>query len=148
MILITACGTGEETNETAPPITRGEEQLEETDLVEEHEDLAASVETDSQSFIFTVTNTKKEPIDITFTSGQEYDYIVLDSNGLKVKQLSEDMMYTQAIKEVTLEPKETLSYSAHVAEVADGLSPGNYTIQFIFKGSDAPLTATTEFEVQ
>lgn len=115
---------------------------------QEKEGLASSLEFTNNSFVFTVENNLEEDANITFSSGQEYDYIVFNAEGKIVKKLSEGMMYTQAIKEVVLAPGEEFNYSASYDEVASGLDPGEYRIEFVFADKSFHASASIPFEVE
>ncbi|CAN5631215.1 hypothetical protein BH23GEM3_BH23GEM3_17410 [soil metagenome] len=85
------------------------------DTVAETTTLAASVQAeshgDSARFILQVTNASERPVQLTFSSGQSFDFIVLREER-EVWRWSNDQMFTQAIREETLAPGETRSYDA------------------------------------
>jgi hypothetical protein len=110
--------------------------------------LSSTLEQKENSFVFTVENDTGKDAEITFSSGQEYDYMVYDSEGKLVKKLSEGMMYTQAIKEEVIAPGETVSYSAAYEEVASGLAKGEYTIEFVFTEQNFQASAKETFNVE
>ncbi|MFE7060666.1 BsuPI-related putative proteinase inhibitor [Sutcliffiella sp. NPDC057660] len=110
--------------------------------------LSSTLEQKDNSFVFTVENDTGKDAEITFSSGQEYDYIVYDSEGKLVKRLSEGMMYTQAIKEEVIAPGETVSYSASYEEVSSGLAKGEYSIEFVFTEQNFQASAKEAFNVQ
>jgi len=110
--------------------------------------LSSTLEQKENTFVFTVENDTGKDAEITFSSGQEYDYMVYDSEGKLVKKLSEGMMYTQAIKEDVIAPGETVSYSASYEEVASGLAKGEYTIEFVFTEQNFQASAKEAFDVE
>lgn len=110
--------------------------------------LSSTLEQKDSTFVFTVENDTGKDAEITFSSGQEYDYMVYDSEGKLVKKLSEGMMYTQAIKEEVIAPGETVSYSASYEEVASGLAKGEYTIEFVFTEQNFQASAKEAFNVE
>jgi TolA-binding protein len=120
------------------------DKIKEEDKVE----LAGTLEYKEDAFVFIVENNQEQDAEVVFSSGQEYDYLVYDADGKMVKQLSEGMMYTQAIKEDILAPGETFTYSASYAEVAFGLSAGEYTIEFIFADQNFQASAKETFNVE
>jgi hypothetical protein len=77
--------------------------------------LAASLHTesfaDSVRFHLRVTNASEAPVELTFPTGQSFDFVVLQ-NGREVWRWSGDRMFTQAIREERLAPGETRSFSA------------------------------------
>lgn len=66
---------------------------------------------DSVQFHLSVTNPAAEPVQLTFPSGQSFDFVVMD-NGREVWRWSGDQMFTQAIRTETLQPGQTQSYRA------------------------------------
>lgn len=73
--------------------------------------LQAESNGDSVRFSLRVTNATDAPLPLTFPTGQSFDFVV-EREGREVWRWSEDMMFTQAIREETLAPGETRSYSA------------------------------------
>lgn len=176
--MLAACGTGGNSNEGSPEtndtssgseVTDGGEDdpdrpddTEDTDTEESKEELkkdleqegategelAGQIDRQNQDFLFIVTNTKDQDVDIHFSSGKEYDYVVQDASGKTVKRLSTGMMYTQAIKELVLAPGESLEYPTTYKDVTADLPPGEYTIQFIFADSNHHATAKETFTVE
>lgn len=169
-IMLTACGTSgnttqeepaEENTSTGSDVTekdgeeksdsdKSKEELKEKLKLEDGQDgeLNGEVERNDQDFLFTVTNTQDTDVEITFSSGQEYDYVVIDESGAVVKKLSEGMMYTQAIKEVVLAPGEKLEYPIAYQEVTADLHEGEYTIEFIFTDSNHHASAKETFTIE
>ncbi|MGD6776428.1 BsuPI-related putative proteinase inhibitor [Sutcliffiella horikoshii] len=111
-------------------------------------ELSGQIDRQNNDFLFIVTNTKDQDVDIHFSSGKEYDYVVQDETGKTVKRLSTGMMYTQAIKELVLAPGESLEYPTTYKDVTADLPPGEYTIQFIFTDSNHHATAKETFTVE
>lgn len=66
---------------------------------------------DSVHFVLQVTNTGEAPVELTFPSGQSFDFVVLD-DGREVWRWSADRMFTQAIRTEALAPGETRAYEA------------------------------------
>ncbi|WP_404468993.1 BsuPI-related putative proteinase inhibitor [Sutcliffiella horikoshii] len=171
--MLAACGTGGNSNEGSPETNDtssgsevndgGEDDSDEVDDTEESKEelkkdleleeakegeLAGQIDRQNKDFVFTVTNNQEEDADIHFSSGQEYDYVVQDASGKTVKRLSTGMMYTQAIKELVLAPGESLEYPTTYKDVAADLPPGEYSIQFIFTGTNHHATAKETFSVE
>jgi hypothetical protein len=66
---------------------------------------------DSVRFLLQVTNAGTQPVDLTFPSGQSFDFVVLQ-NGRELWRWSADRIFTQAIRTETLPPGDTRSYDA------------------------------------
>jgi hypothetical protein len=66
---------------------------------------------DSVGFTLSVTNVSSEPLPLTFPTGQSFDFVVMDG-GRELWRWSEGMMFTQAIRQETLSPEETRTFTA------------------------------------
>jgi hypothetical protein len=66
---------------------------------------------DSVRLVLQVTNAGTAPVPLTFNSGQSADFTVSDG-GRELWRWSGDMMFTQAIRNVSLAPGETRSFDA------------------------------------
>ncbi|WP_078378858.1 BsuPI-related putative proteinase inhibitor [Sutcliffiella halmapala] len=144
----TGSGEDEEIEEDSSEADKAKKELIEKLKDSDKENLSGSINYSDNQFVFTVENNLGKDAEITFSSGQEYDYMVFDSNGKMVKKLSEDMMYTQAIKEVVLASGEKFTYSASYEEVASGLATGEYTIEFVFADKNFQASARETFDVE
>jgi len=71
--------------------------------------LQASAVGDTVFFVFQVTNSSTEPIDLHFSSGQTYDFAVMDGERT-VWRWSADQMFTQALRHEVLAPGATLRF--------------------------------------
>ncbi|MCU9615074.1 BsuPI-related putative proteinase inhibitor [Caldibacillus lycopersici] len=82
---------------------------------------------------FTAENTSGNPITLSFTSGQEYDFLVYNGNNELVYQWSKGRMFLQVIKEVTLENGDKINYKNtwnFVDNEGNVLPDGEYRIEF------------------
>lgn len=59
-----------------------------------------------------VENTGSEPRELTFNSGQKYDFIIKDENSREVWRWSDGLMFTQVITGETVGPGESITYTA------------------------------------
>lgn len=126
--IATACGVtqGEESQDSNPG---NGEVIEST-----FKTYIATKEENNQVFVhYKAENTSGVEQTLTFNSGLKADLIVLDKAGNKVYQYSDNVMSTQAIEEVTLQPNEVLEYEFVLSEVPNG----DYVVE-------AFLTATEE----
>ncbi len=62
-------------------------------------------------FTLQISNTGSIPVPLEFTSGQSFDFAVLQA-GREVWRWSADQMFTQALRSETLAPGATRSYEA------------------------------------
>lgn len=95
------------------------------------QDLVSSMEVkvspSSVRFILHVTNNGDEPLELTFTSSQRYDFIVESRAGEEVWRWSDDMAFLQALSQDTLPPGDSWDMDA----VWD---PGDRTGEYVATG--------------
>lgn len=92
--------------------------------------------TDSVTFTLQVTNTSSQPLELSYNSGQEFDFIV--SRGQQeVWRWSSDRMFTQALRSETLASGETRTY-------AETWVPGSARGDFIVVGRLAARNHSAE----
>lgn len=61
-----------------------------------------------------ISNTGDAPYTINHRTGQKYDFLITDKNGLKLWQWSDNMAFTQALTTVTIKPHEFAVYQAEL----------------------------------
>lgn len=81
--------------------------------------LTADSDDDSVEFNYVVENDGDSPVDLTFMSGKEFD-IAVEGDGEEIWCWSDGRMFTQAIKELTLDPGEELSFTATWEDAGSG----------------------------
>lgn len=84
---------------------------------------------DQNKLHFTVANLKSYPVNLRFSSGQDFD-LIIRQKGQKVWQYSDDKSYTQAVRNERLQPYNAKSYQVELPLLADG----NYQVQAYFAG--------------
>ena len=92
--------------------------------------------------VFHATNRTDRRVEITFPSGQRYDFAVLDSAGREVWRWSADRMFTQAIQTRQLDPNET--FTADERWSAGGRM-GRFTAVAELRSSNHPIEQRVEF---
>ena len=92
-----------------------------------------------------VVNTSKKRVEITFPSGQTYDFAVLDSTGRVMWRWGTNRMFTQALRNKLLAAGESLDFEE--ALKATPLPPGRYTARAMLTSANYPLVEETEFTV-
>lgn len=100
---------------------------------------------DSVEFVLQVTNTTGSEVDVTFTSGQSFDFVVFDAAGEEVWRWSADQMFTQAMREEEIEAGETVTYSA-IWVPAPGTS-GEFEVLGTLTAQNREVGQRTEFRV-
>ena len=98
---------------------------------------APMVSGNSEWWAFDLRNEAEEPLDLTFANGQEAE-VVLSQEGVEKYRWSDDKLFTEAIKTVTLGPGEL--YSVAINDTLE-IPPGRYDLE-------AFLTAKAEVDGQ
>jgi hypothetical protein len=105
---------------------------------------AATFGADSAVFSLQVTNTASGPLPLSFSSGQEFDFIVL-RGGQEVWRWSGEQMFTQAFRSETLAPGETRTYTATWAPLPG--TSGEYTVRGRLTARNVQAEQTTQFRL-
>ncbi|KZZ84611.1 BsuPI-related putative proteinase inhibitor [Bacillus sp. SJS] len=85
----------------------------------------------------------------SFQTGQTYELTVLDSEGKEMYKYSKGKMFTQALREIALEPGEKKVYQ-EVWGYDKKVSPGEYKVIAVFLGKEKggeTLTAKGTLEI-
>jgi len=93
-----------------------------------------------------VTNVGKKRVELTFPSGQTYDFVILDTLGREVWRWGNGRMFTQALRNKSLAGGETLDLEETWKE-SSSLAPGRYTARALLTSENYPLVQETEFIV-
>jgi hypothetical protein len=105
---------------------------------------ATTFGSDSAVFSLQVTNVTTAPLALSFSSGQQFDFIVLRGTQ-EVWRWSSEQMFTQAFRTETLAPGETETYTATWAPLPG--SGGEYTVRALLTARNAPVEQTTRFRL-
>lgn len=156
-LILAACGTEDATpevpeevaeEEVSGDIGEEEENDEETNggIVEgEVEPMIEQV--DEDTYRYTLMNQKEEAVTFDFTSGQRFDFAILNEAGEQLYLLSSVTTYIQALGEETIPPGEELSYEFDLPQL--DLEPGTYTIKAWLTPEDGPAyEVETEYVVE
>ena len=97
------------------------------------------------NFALDLTNTTKKNVELSFPSGQEYDFAVLDVAGREVYRWSNERMFTQSIKNRLLDGGATM----RIEERADKSLPnGSYTAVATLRSTNYPVQERVPFELR
>lgn len=99
---------------------------------------------DSVHFTLLITNASAAPVELTFSSGQSFDFVVEDGRR-ELWRWSAERMFTQAIRQETLAPGETRRYEASWAP-PPGVR-GELTVRGILTAREHPLEQRTAFRL-
>lgn len=91
----------------------------------------------------TLSNEGDEPVALRFPTGQSAEFVVSDATGEEVWRWSEGRMFTQALREETLDPDDRASYEA----TWDAPEPDEYLARAILAAEDLDVEATATFRV-
>ena len=89
------------------------------------------------TFVLTVLNDTSEEINITYSSSQKYDFLVLNDTD-EVWKWSYDKVFTQAIVEESILPNTSISFEEEWNQVDNyGISvdAGSYVLKAIYRGT-------------
>ncbi|UJF20733.1 BsuPI-related putative proteinase inhibitor [Shewanella sp. OMA3-2] len=89
----------------------------------------------SMAVELTVTNSNSVGVDLQFNSGMQADLWLLDPKGQKVWAWSDDMMFTQAIKQIRIGAGKSFKSQFNVpSAILAGVNKPGFTLQPKFKG--------------
>ncbi len=111
-----------------------------------HEDLGLKVEVDPSShpsLALKATNNGAHEITLTFSTGQHVEFQVLDRDEI-LWTWSQDMMFTQAVTNLTLMPGESADYSSDLP----ALPAGTYTVRATLLDAASPAHIDEVLEVE
>lgn len=92
-----------------------------------------------------VINTSKKRVELTFPSGQTYDFVILDSLDREVWRWARGRMFTQTLRNTLLSGGESLDLD----ETWDSASlpPGRYTARAHLTSQNYPIVKQTSFTI-
>ncbi|MFB5661364.1 BsuPI-related putative proteinase inhibitor [Alteribacillus sp. HJP-4] len=153
-LLLLACGAGgcgsEESSEdsNSKGEERGQAQMSTDSLM-----LTGQLSEDRSSWQMKLENTTEEDLTLQFKSGQEIDVTITEEeSGEKVYRYSDGQMFTQALKEVTIEAGSSKTWEE---KLPDPLESGAYRVHFEVTAESVngespqkPLSADQTFSVE
>ena len=92
-----------------------------------------------------VINTGKKRVELTFPSGQTYDFVILDTLGREMWRWGSGRMFTQALRNKSLAGGEALDLEETWKE--SSLPPGRYTARAVLTSENYPLVEQADFIV-
>ncbi len=91
-----------------------------------------------------VRNTGGKHAELTFPTGQAYDFVVIDSLGNEVWRWSQRRMFTQGVQNKQLGAGDAMQ----IAETWESVKPGRYTAIATLKSSNFPVEQRVDFVMQ
>jgi len=106
--------------------------------------LQVEVEHGSALLTLQVTNADDDSIEVEFTSGQKYDFVI-ERGGAEIWRWSADQMFTQALQTITFDPGHTETFRERWTPEPG--TRGSFTARGQLTSSSHPLEQVTEFEL-
>jgi len=103
--------------------------------------LDVTVQPRAIQFALGVKNVGKKHVELTFRSGQSYDFVVVDSIGREVWRWSAGRMFTQGVQNKQLGAGDVMN----VSEAWKRPLPGHYTAIATLNSSNYPIVERAEF---
>lgn len=97
---------------------------------------------DAVTLVLQVTNTTSRPVDLNFSSGQQFDFWI-EKGDRELWRWSADQMFTQALYHIPLPAGETLRYEATWDPPAS--AHGDFTAYGTMTSRDHPVEQRVEF---
>jgi hypothetical protein len=92
---------------------------------------------------FSVVNTSKKRLELTFPSGQTHDFVIVDSVGREVWRWGTGRMFTQSLRNKLLGGGEALEMVEELPSAR--LAPGTYTVRATLTSQNYPVTKDASF---
>lgn len=142
-----ACGSRShsEAAATVAPANREVKRVEKAANTELRSAFAVSAANNALHFALNVTNPGKKRVELTFPSGQEYDFAVRDSAGREVYRWGKGRMFTQSRQNKVLDGGETKKFEEHASTM---LPPGSYVAVATLRSSNYPVQERVAFELR
>ncbi|MED3623456.1 BsuPI-related putative proteinase inhibitor [Neobacillus thermocopriae] len=105
--------------------------------------IETKVRTNGVKVDYRVTNISGQPQKLTFQNGLQVDYILYDGTGNKIKQLSKEVLSTQAIQEEYLKNDEEFAQEFMISN----LSNGHYKLEVFLTAKEEKAKVVTDFMI-
>ena len=132
-VMAAACRTHAHTDASAIPL--------------QAQKLASSLNIDHKGrdvhLLLHMVNTSKKTLEVSFPSGQAYEFVVFDSSGNEVWRWGKGRMFTQAMRNAYVNAGDSFD----VAEQWNSAGPGHYTAVATLTSSNFPLSERVDFIV-
>lgn len=96
-------------------------------------------------FALHVWNATKKRVELTFPSGQTYDFVVVDTLGREIWRWGAGRMFTQALRNTLLGGGEAMDIRETWRDAP--LAPGKYVAKAVLASSNFPISEQMEFTV-
>ena len=96
-------------------------------------------------FALNLTNSTKKHVELSFPSGQEYDFSVVDSTGREVYRWGKERMFTQSIQNRLLDGGATMRIEERAEQ---SLPNGSYVAVATLRSSNYPVQERVPFQLR
>ncbi len=141
--ILTGCGTGAVPKGSAEG-TKKEPPTQNEIAASFHATIETKAVNNKMIINYKVKNLSGKTQKLTFPNGLEADYIVSDLNGKKVKQYSDEVMATQAIKELELESNQEIVKEFTISDLPNG----HYRIEVFLTAKEEEAKVVTDLIVK
>jgi intracellular proteinase inhibitor BsuPI len=133
--------TGEIVERSERPKARPSQSSKGEQKLDSHLDV--TVQPRAIQFALGVKNIGKKHVELTFRSGQSYDFVVVDSIGREVWRWSAGRMFTQGVQNKQLSSGDSM----HAREIWAAPAPGRYTAIATLNSTNFPTEQRADFVV-
>ncbi|MBV7508477.1 hypothetical protein KW850_24990 [Bacillus sp. sid0103] len=141
--LLTGCGMGDAPKGSSEGTKRKAPDQSEI-AAKFHATIETKPENHSMIVQYTVKNLSVKAQKLTFTSGLEADYIVYDLQGKKVRQYSDEVMSTQAIKILDLGSNQEIAKKFTISDLPNG----HYKIEVFLTAKEEEAKVVTDLLIK
>lgn len=100
------------------------------------------IEPHALRFALNVTNQGKKNVELSFASGQVYDFTVTDSAGREVYRWGEGRMFTQSVQNKRIDGGDVMRFDERVEKT---LPAGKYIAVATLRSTNYPMTQSSTF---
>jgi intracellular proteinase inhibitor BsuPI len=142
-----ACGSRahSEAAATVAPSQKSVEKIEKHGAGEIRSTFAVSASPNVLHFALNVTNAGKKGVELTFPSGQQYEFSVKDSLGREVYRWGKGRMFTQSLQNKMVDGGETMRFEERARAE---LPHGSYTAVATLRSSNYPVQERVDFTLR
>ncbi len=106
---------------------------------------AIAVEPHALRFAFDVKNSGAKEVEVAFPNGKEYDFAILDSVGREVYRWGKARMFTQSLRNESIDAGDTMRIEERAATT---LPRGSYVAVATLHSSNFPMQQRVDFELR
>jgi hypothetical protein len=140
-----ACGSRSRSEASVAPSGKSARQVAKRGGSEIRSAFAVSAAPSALHFALNVTNAGRKGVELTFPSGQEYEFSVVDSAGREVYRWGKGRMFTQSLQNKMIDGGETMRFEERALA---SLPRGSYVAVATLRSSNHPVQQRVGFELR